>query len=166
MDEKKSFAEQLKKKIGKMPFKFISTKRGMAALEYVLRAKSKTDRRLTRAFHLAGLPSLQDKAEVEGVIRRQTRRLREVTAGLDEMEEAILRLEKSLAQIAEPVAVKEAAAIPPAAARRKTKPASRPKKSAKKTKPAVVKPQPLGAARKAAKPTSAKSLLDLNFKKR
>jgi hypothetical protein len=166
MDEDKSFAEQLKKKIEKLPIKFFSTERGMAALEAVLRAKSKTDRRLTRAFHLAGLPSLQDKSDVEGVIRRQTRRLREVTDGLDEMEEAIIRLEKSLAQIAEPVAAKEAAVIPMAVRRTKTKPASKPKKSAKKSKPPVVKPQPLGAARKAAKPTSAKSLLDLNFKKR
>jgi hypothetical protein len=128
---------------------------------------------MTRAFHLAGLPSLDDQADVEGVIRRQTRRLREVVAGLDELESTISRLEKSLAQDAEPRSVETpiarlAKTKAPAARKspRKAAAAKAKKRSARKVEPVPVKPQPLGAARKAAPPTSAKSLLDLQFKKR
>ncbi len=179
MSEQKPTPTQTKSPATKWLMKKLSSKRGMALLEFMLKAKSKSDTRLSEIFHLAGLPSLQDKSEVERAIRRQKRRLRDLTFGLDELDDAIKRLENTLSQAATTPPPPPATVVPlrivepgkPLISRAKStkKAKAKPKRPAAKkvTKaPAPAKPRPLGAARKAAPPTSSRSLLDLNFKKR
>jgi len=155
--------KKLRKKAIKRAMKFLAGERGMATMKAVFKTKRDTDRRLDALYHLAGLPSLTDKAAVAQAIDAQGRRLRSLDKELDELDQALARLEQSaVRRESEPPIVKKPArsvrvtpkAIPPKAVADsplgKAKPLAAPRP---KPKPKA-KPQPKARVR-ATKPKAA-----------
>jgi len=142
--------KQLQKKVKKSAFKFLASERGLQTLNSAIKAKRQTDSRLSWFYDVIGLPSLQDKATVEEAVDAQARRIRNLSGDLDDLEQAVDRLEKQLT-------------AKPAPATKKAEKKSTAKTKKKKPQPAKIEPlikaQPRRkAAKAAAKPAKEKEM--------
>jgi len=126
--------KKLRKKAIKRAMKFLAGERGMATMKAIFKTKQDTDRRLDALYHLAGLPSLTDKAAVAQAIDAQGRRLRSLGKDLDELDQALARLEQSAARRAQEAPVEK-------------KPVRHTRPAPKVMPPKAIADSPLGAAK-------------------
>ncbi len=126
--------KKLRKKAIKRAMNFLAGERGMATMKAIFKTKKDTDRRLDALYHLAGLPSLTDKAAVAQAIDAQGRRLRSLGKDLDELDQALARLEQSAVRREQEAPVEK-------------KPVRHTRPAPKAMPPKAVADSPLGAAK-------------------
>lgn len=172
--DRKSLSKRLKKQLMMRAMKYISTPEGLANMQRIFRAKKSADQAMSRFYHFIGLPNRGDKRQVDWIIERQNRRLRDLTENLAGVEKTLDDLEATLAdkpatssaEIApqtEPVQAVRPKAAAKAAPAKKKPAAPAVKRPAATTKAATKKPSrpaalPKAAGKKpAAKPAAGKA---------
>lgn len=171
MGERISLAKKIRKKATKLSMQYLASENGMATIDGTLKTKRKIDRTASRLYHLVGLASLEDKEEVDGAIKRQTRRLRDVANLVGQVESSLVKLESAIEQAEQaPAPAAKTEKKKPVTTKQKSKPVrKKPVTTKQKSKPARKKPttpkrkskppkaQPIVLAKpKAKKPAAAK----------
>jgi outer membrane biosynthesis protein TonB len=155
--KKRNLAARVKKAVIRRATRYLSTPEGMATFNKALDAKKKADRLLADLYETAGLPSLLDKRQVEWAVDRQIRRLRELNADLDHLDETLKRLERALANLPEAAPAPVVEITPPVAPPAPVEPPPPPAPEIETQAPKPVKkPTPSAKARKPAPPKREK----------
>jgi hypothetical protein len=170
-EAEKSLGKRLQKAALSRVMKYIQSPQGMATFNKLMDAKKRTDNRLSALYESAGLPSLRGKHQVEWVVDRQAKRIRDLTGELDQIEDALKRLEKTIAAppvepiatpveaVAPPVEIVAApaeAVAPPAEPAEPVEPVAPPAPTVRRATKKAIAPQPAPQPKKTPKITPAK----------